>query len=142
MKVDHADRDLGGSTHQLRYGAVFEDIDYDRFIDRTGPTFTLPNGIETKTGAEVWIRAAPELPGGRLYRVRRANTSNVRATTQRYFSFFTQDTWQIDDLTIRSGDSLRAADAQGRRRPASVPGGRDTPRPRRRRRHPDPVLVT
>ena len=130
-----------GGTHQLRYGAVLEDIAYDHFTDFTGPTFTLPNGVETRTGAEIQIRPAPELPGGRLYRVRRASTRTGRATTQRYLSFFVQDTWQVGNLTLRPGVRFEQQTLRGRRRRAPLPGGRDTPRPRRRRRRHDPVLV-
>jgi hypothetical protein len=94
-----------GGNHQVRYGVLFEDIQYDNVNQRTGPTFTLANGVQTTTGAQVTIRNAPELgPGGRIYEVTRANFVNVRQTTQKYLSFFLQDTWQVGrKLTLRPG---------------------------------------
>ena len=87
------------------------------------------------------IRPAPELPGGRLYRVRRANTSNVRATTQRYFSFFAQDTWQVGNLTLRPGvryeqQTLRGDDTVRLCRVGETRPGRGEPDPRGGREHP------
>ena len=89
-------------THQIRYGVVYEDITYDNTIQRTGPTFTLPDGTQTTTGASVSILPDPTF--GQIFRVVRANTSNVRTTEQRYFSFFAQDTFQVGDrLTLKPG---------------------------------------
>jgi hypothetical protein len=88
--------------HQLRYGFAYEDIKYDNIIQRTGPTFTLANGEQTVTGAEVDILPDPTF--GAIYRVTRANLGNVRETKQQYPSFFIQDSWQVSDrLTIRPG---------------------------------------
>jgi hypothetical protein len=88
--------------HQLRYGFAYEDIQYDNIIQRTGPPITLANGERTVTGAQVDILPDPTF--GAVYRVVRANTGNVRETTQQYPSFFVQDSWQINDrLTIRPG---------------------------------------
>ena len=39
-------------NHQIRYGFLFEDINYDNINQRTGPTFTAPNGQQTATGAQ------------------------------------------------------------------------------------------
>ena len=90
--------------HQIRYGIAYEDISYDNTIDRTGPPITLHNGERTVTGATVQILSAPELPGGKMWRVVRANTSNVRNTTQEYFNFFVQDTIKVGNrLTLRPG---------------------------------------
>ena len=61
-----------------------EHIDYMNTINRTGPTFTLPNGAQTATGAEIEILPDPTF--GQIYRVVRANTSNVRDTHQHYTS--------------------------------------------------------
>jgi len=89
-------------NHQIRYGASFEDIKYNNTNQRTGPTFTLPNGVQTKTGAQITILPDPVF--GRIYRVTRANYENVRNTTQKYLSFFLQDTWQMGKrLTFRPG---------------------------------------
>jgi len=91
-----------GGNHQLRYGGLYEDIQYDNINQRTGPVFTLPNGVQTKTGASVQILPDPVF--GRIFRVVRANYENVRHTKQRYISFFAQDTWQIGGkLTLRPG---------------------------------------
>jgi hypothetical protein len=88
--------------HQVRYGAQFEDVNYDNTIQRTGPTFLLPDGERTATGAEMNILSDPTY--GKIYRVTRANTSNIRQTKQHYLSFFLQDTWQLGSrLTIRPG---------------------------------------
>ena len=91
---------LGG--HSIKYGVLYEDIKYDNVIDRTGPSFTLADGTQTTTGAT--LRIIPDPVFGQIYRVNRANTSNVRETTQQYFSFFAQDTWQVGNrLTIMPG---------------------------------------
>ncbi len=91
---------LGG--HSIKYGVLYEDIKYDNVIDRTGPSFTLADGTQTTTGAT--LRIIPDPVFGQIYRVNRANTSNVRETTQEYFSFFAQDTWQVGNrLTIMPG---------------------------------------
>lgn len=91
-------------NHQLRYGVLFEDIKYDNVNQRTGSPFTLANGVQTTTGASVTIVKDTNLSAGRLYRVTRANYVNVRETTQKYLSFFMQDTWQIGKkLTLRPG---------------------------------------
>jgi hypothetical protein len=88
--------------HQIRFGVEFEDISYDNTSQRTGPTFTLPNGDQTVTGAEIQINPDPTY--GQIYRVTRANTSNVRETTGSYLNFFAQDTWKVGShLTITPG---------------------------------------
>jgi hypothetical protein len=91
---------IGG--HQIRFGTQFEDITYDNTIQRTGPTFTLPNGVQTTTGADITIEPDPVY--GQIYRVTRANTSNVRATSAKYVDVFAQDTWKVGNkLTITPG---------------------------------------
>jgi len=103
--------DLAGN-HQVRYGVAFEDIAFDSTIDRTGPTFTLPNGVPTTTGASVTI--LEDLTYGRIYRVTRANYVSTRDTTQKYLSFFLQDTWQVSDkLTLRPGVRYEQQRLQG-----------------------------
>jgi hypothetical protein len=89
-------------NHEFRGGFLFEDISYDNIIDRTGPSFTLPDGTETATGATVQVLPDPSF--GSVFRVVRANITNVRRTEQNYFSFFLQDTWQLGTkLTIKPG---------------------------------------
>ena len=60
--------------HTIRYGVEYENIDYSNEINRTGPTFTLPDGSQTVTGAQLEIDADPDF--GQIYRVVRANTSD------------------------------------------------------------------
>ncbi|MGH9161604.1 MAG: TonB-dependent receptor, partial [Vicinamibacteraceae bacterium] len=88
--------------HQVRYGLLFEDITYENIIDRTGPSFTLPDGQQSVTGAQVTV--LPDVNFGQIYSVTRANLSNIRSTEQQYFSFFVQDTWRVGNrLTIKPG---------------------------------------
>ncbi len=88
--------------HQIHYGVLAEHLDYLNTINRTGPTFMLPNGVQTATGAEIDILSDPTY--GQIYRVVRANTSNVRDTSQNYTSFFVQDSWRIGSrVTINPG---------------------------------------
>ncbi len=92
-----------GGQHQIRYGAQFEDIDYEREFGRTGPPITLSNGIVTRTGASA-VSILPDPVFGRIWRVARANFGPVPATVQKYTSTFIQDTWNIGNkLTIRPG---------------------------------------
>jgi hypothetical protein len=90
-------------AHQIRYGVLYEDIAYDQINQRTGPTFTLPDGQVTATGAQVSI--LPETTGlEQIYRVTRANLNSQRNTKQRYTSVFLQDTFTVGNrLTIKPG---------------------------------------
>jgi outer membrane receptor protein involved in Fe transport len=88
--------------HQIRYGIDAEHLSYINTINRTGPTFTLPDGTQTATGAEIEILPDPTF--GKIYRVVRANTRNVADTSQNYEALFVQDTWKIGpNLTINPG---------------------------------------
>jgi hypothetical protein len=88
--------------HQVRYGGLFEDISFQRDFSYTGPTFTLANGVVTRTGANVTVTPDPVF--GRIYRVGGANFGPSPDTTQKYLSFFLQDTWQVGKhLTLRPG---------------------------------------
>ena len=89
-------------NHQIRYGVIAEDIDFDAITQTTGPTFVLPNGQRTVTGATVSIQSDPVF--GRIYAVTGARTENVRETTQLYLSAFLQDTFRIGNrITVRPG---------------------------------------
>jgi hypothetical protein len=89
-------------NHQVRYGAAWEDIDYTRGFNRSGPSFTFPNGQQSSTGAQVRIQPDPVF--GVIYRVVRANYGPAIETNQKYLNWFAQDTWQIGKkLTLRPG---------------------------------------
>ncbi len=89
-------------AHQFRYGIDAEHLDYINTINRTGPTFTLPDGTQTATGAEIEILPDPTF--GQIYRVVRANTRNVADTSANYEALFAQDTWKPrSNLTINGG---------------------------------------
>jgi hypothetical protein len=90
-----------GGSHQVRYGILYEDINFTREFGRTGPTFRLADGTQTRTGASLTI--LPDSTFGKIYRVSRANFGPAPTTTQDYVSFFIQDTWQMGRLTIRPG---------------------------------------
>jgi Carboxypeptidase regulatory-like domain len=90
-----------GGKHQVRYGFDYQDIYYLQGTGRTGPTFTLSNGTQTTTGGSIQIRPDPTY--GSIWRVTRAQVGPGRETTQKYMSFFLQDTWQIGKLTLRPG---------------------------------------
>lgn len=92
--------DFGG-THEVRGGIQYEDIDYVNIIQRTGPTFALPNGERTVTGAQISIQSDPVFD--RIFRVTRANTSNTRDTSQDYTVWFAQDSYRIRRLTVNGG---------------------------------------
>jgi carboxypeptidase family protein/TonB-dependent receptor-like protein len=88
--------------HSIRYGFDYENLDYDQINQRTGPTFTTPDGRQTATGANIQILSDPNF--GRIFRVTRANLNAARTTNQKYAAFFVQDTWKIgSSLTIRPG---------------------------------------
>jgi carboxypeptidase family protein/TonB-dependent receptor-like protein len=101
-----------GGSHQLRYGVAYEDIYYLQGTGRTGPTFTLSNGTQTTTGGSIQIRPDPTF--GSIWRVTRAQVGPGRETTQKYTSFFLQDTWQIGKrLTFRPGVRVDNQKLQG-----------------------------
>jgi hypothetical protein len=88
--------------HNIRYGVEYENIDYANTVNRTGPTFTLPDGTQTVTGAQLEIDPDPAF--GQIFRVIRANTSNVSDTHQHYVTAFAQDSWEIGNrLRINPG---------------------------------------
>src|SRR6185295_1511431 len=92
-----------GGNHQVRYGVNYEDISFARDNGRTGPTFTLSNGTQTRTGASS-ISILPDATYGQIWRVTRANFGPVPETTANYLNFFMQDTWQVGSrLTLRPG---------------------------------------
>ncbi len=88
--------------HQVKVGGLFEDVEYSQVNQRTGPTFTGPDGRRTATGAQVSI--VPDVNFGQIFRVTRANFNSARVTTQEYWSAFAQDSWRVNDrLTVNAG---------------------------------------
>jgi len=88
--------------HQLKGGVALEDIVFSDLPNYTGSPFTLPNGVKTVTGAQLTI--VPDPAFGTIYRATRANYVAGRTTTQKYFDWFAQDTWQVGShLTLRPG---------------------------------------
>jgi hypothetical protein len=88
--------------HAIKAGVLYEDVEYANTNQRTGPTFTAPDGRQTVTGAQVNVISDPEFD--RIYRVIRANFIDARVTTQNYWSFFVQDNWRVGErLTINPG---------------------------------------
>ena len=59
--------------------------------------------VQTATGASIDVIPGPEVPGGKVYRVTRANFNSERTTLQTYWDFYVQDTWRIGRLTINPG---------------------------------------
>ena len=117
--------------HSIRYGVEYENIDYANTINRTGPTFTLPDGTQTVTGAQIEIDPDPVF--GQIFRVIRANTSNVRDTRQHYVNAVRAG--QLGDRQPADGqprDPLRAAGADRHARDAdrsATTGRRASARP-------------
>jgi len=88
--------------HQLKYGIEYDDANYTQVTQYSGPTFLAANGQQTSTGATITILPDPTF--GQIYRVTRANFNASRATNQKYFDVFLQDTWTVGDrLTINPG---------------------------------------
>ena len=92
---------LGGGAHELRYGVQLEDIEFSAPRNRTGPSFTFPDGVLSRTGVTVTVRRDPAY--GQVY-----TADGWRGvpptTTQSYLSWFAQDTWRVGPrLTLRPG---------------------------------------
>lgn len=109
--------------HQVKYGFLYEDIDYSQANNRTGPTFNTPSG-PTATGGLVDILSEPTF--GQIYRVIRANFNIERPTTQSYWSFFAQDSWRATDrLTINVGLRYEEQELKGTFEELHIFGGGD-----------------
>jgi outer membrane receptor protein involved in Fe transport len=88
--------------HSVKYGFQYDDVTYEQLNQRTGPTFTAPDGRQTATGASIQI--IPDVNFGQIYRVTRANFNVSRNIPQTYFDFFGQDQWKVGSkLTINPG---------------------------------------
>jgi Carboxypeptidase regulatory-like domain/TonB dependent receptor-like, beta-barrel/TonB-dependent Receptor Plug Domain len=91
-------------AHELKYGIQYDDAVYAQVNQLTGPTFKAPDGRQTATGAVIDVIPASEVPGGKIYRVTRANFNSERTTPQTYLNFFAQDTWRVGGrLTVNPG---------------------------------------
>ena len=90
-------------AHSLKYGFQYDDGKFAIANQITGPTFKAPDGRQTATGARIDVIPAAEIPGGKAYRVTRANFNVGRDTPQTYWNFFAQDQWQLKRLTINPG---------------------------------------
>ena len=102
----------GPTTHELRYGFQYEDISYNSISDYSGPTFILPDGTPTVTGALVRIQSDPVF--GSIWRATRGQIANVRRTTQKYASFFVQDSITVNNrLTISAGLRYEQQELEG-----------------------------
>jgi len=94
-------------AHQIRYGFGFEKIGYDTAQRYSGPTFILPDGRETVTGATVTVLTGAQVGRpefNKVYRVSRSRLTAANETTQDYLNFFVQDKFDIGDkVTISAG---------------------------------------
>jgi hypothetical protein len=89
-------------SHAIKYGFQYDDVTYQQLNQRTGPTFTAPDGRQTATGAS--IQVIPDVNFGKIYRVTRANFNVSRDIPQTYINFFAQDTWKVGNkLTVNPG---------------------------------------
>ena len=100
------------SGHQLSYGFQYDNVVYSQINDRTGPTFNTSDGRTTATGAQIDILS--DVNFGTIYRVTRANYNTGRDTDQKYYNFFVQDSWKVNDrLTINPGVRYEAQNLSG-----------------------------
>ncbi|HKE84001.1 MAG TPA: carboxypeptidase regulatory-like domain-containing protein [Vicinamibacterales bacterium] len=90
----------GAGQHEIRYGIGYDDIDFIRDSDYSGPGVTLANGRQTVTGVNAQIRTGG---GVTYYRATRGKLLPSADTTQKYTSFFLQDRWQAGRLTVQPG---------------------------------------
>ncbi len=87
-------------NHQFRYGVAMEDINFTRDVQYSGQPVALADGQTTLTGVPVQIRSGA---GVTYYRGTRGKLLPSADTTQKYYNFFIQDTWQMGKLTLRPG---------------------------------------
>jgi hypothetical protein len=75
--------------HEIRYGASWVDGLFDNTHGRTGPTFTLADGRQTRTGGRVNILADPVY--GKIYRASRAGLEKTQDGRHQELGLFVQD---------------------------------------------------
>jgi hypothetical protein len=116
-----------GGTHEIRYGLSVEDVKFLRGTNYSGgPALTANAGKSTVTGVPVQIRCTVSAAGAcdaggtgtTFYRATRGLFVPSGDNTQRYTSFFIQDTYQAGRLTVRPGVRLERQFIQG-----TEPGG-------------------
>jgi hypothetical protein len=90
-----------GGSHEVRYGVQFEDIDFHRGTNYSGPPMKLADGRTTVTGGPLQIR--PGVGGATFYRATRGLLVPSGDNVQKYTSVFLQDTFQTGRLTVRPG---------------------------------------
>jgi hypothetical protein len=88
-----------GGTHEIRYGVSLEDVAFTRGTEYSGPGVKISTGETTVTGVPVQIRTGTT----DYYRASRGLLVPTGENTQRYTSFFIQDTYQAGRLTVRPG---------------------------------------
>src|SRR5207302_10457899 len=94
------------SSPLFPYTTLFrsDDVDYQQLNQRTGPTFTAPDGRQTATGASIQI--IPDVTFGQIYRVTRANFNVSRDIPQTYVNFFVQDRSEEHTSELQSRENL------------------------------------
>ena len=83
----------GFGEHSIRYGVDYEKLDLSQINQRTGPTFTTPDGQQTATGAQIQILSDPNF--GKIYRVSSREPELRAEHRSEVHAFFVQDTWKI-----------------------------------------------
>src|SRR5262249_23737800 len=84
-----------GHGHDIKYGFQSDALSYTQAVQQTGPTFVVPGGIRTSTGASVIVLSDPTFR--KIYRATGASLTFPIATTQKYQAVFVQDSWRISD---------------------------------------------
>ena len=96
---------LAGGAHELRYGIQLENIEFTGKFNFTGPSFTFPDGVPSRTGVSYEIIPDAFFGGdlGNIYRVNGFRGPRP-VSTQSYLSWFAQDTFRLGArLTLRPG---------------------------------------
>lgn len=95
----------GGGAHELRLGVRHEKTEFARLPRQTGPAFTFPDGVVSRSGVVISVIPDAFFGGtlGNIYQVF-GSTGDAGTSTQGYWSWFAQDTWRIGSrLTLRPG---------------------------------------
>lgn len=88
--------------HEIKYGASYEDVEYDWVDAVTGPRVTLSTGETTRSGVLVTVLADPVY--GKIYRASGARASDNRVGYVQSWSFFAQDKFFLSrNVTLSAG---------------------------------------